>query len=59
MNAYAQPTVPASTHPPTGTFRAAVQSAGIGESKDVPHLSEAVIDKYVTDLKQLGLLPVD
>jgi len=57
MSAYARP-----GRPTTGTgmsaenFRAAVQSAGIGSDKDVPHLTEALINKYVTDLQQLGLL---
>lgn len=33
-----------------------MQSAGIGSDKDVPHVTEALIDKYVTDLQRLGLL---
>nr|WP_240629849.1 hypothetical protein [Mycobacterium colombiense] len=37
-------------------FRAAAQSAGIGSDNDVPHVTEALIDKYVTDLRRLGLL---
>ncbi|MDA2891114.1 thioester reductase domain-containing protein [Mycolicibacterium sp. BiH015] len=41
---------------PTDHFRAAVQDAKIGPDKDIPHISEAVIVKYVTDLGLLGLL---
>ena len=36
--------------------RAAVQEAKIVADKDIPHLSSALIDKYVTDLQLLGLL---
>jgi len=41
---------------PTEGFRTAVQAAKIGANKDIPHLSSALIDKYVTDLQHLGLL---
>ncbi|WP_231986432.1 hypothetical protein [Mycobacterium sp. E2479] len=41
---------------PAERFRAAVQSAGTGPDKDVPHVTEALIDKCVTDLQRLGLL---
>ncbi|OBJ86479.1 carboxylic acid reductase [Mycobacterium asiaticum] len=41
---------------PTDVFRAAVQDAKIGSDKDIPHLSAALIDKYVADLKLLGLV---
>jgi fatty acid CoA ligase FadD9 len=41
---------------PTDRFRAAVQEAKIGPDKDIPHVSQAVIVKYVTDLQLLGLL---
>jgi fatty acid CoA ligase FadD9 len=40
---------------PTDRFRAAVQAAKIGSDKDIPHLSQALIRKYVNDLKALGL----
>ena len=57
LNAYARPAVPLpGSHMPAEKFRAAVQSTGIGSAKDVPHLSERLIDKYVTDLQKLGLL---
>lgn len=57
MNAYARPSPIPTTKPPAEKFRAAVQSAGVGAG-DVPHLSEGLIEKYVTDLQRLGLLPV-
>ncbi|WKG06062.1 carboxylic acid reductase [Mycolicibacterium sp. HK-90] len=41
---------------PTDHFRAAVQEAKIGPDKDIPHVSPAVIVKYITDLQQLGFL---
>jgi fatty acid CoA ligase FadD9 len=37
-------------------FRTTVQAAKIGADKDIPHLSAALIDKYVTDLRHLGLV---
>ena len=40
----------------TERFRTAVQDAKIGPDKDIPHVSAAVIAKYVTDLKLRGLL---
>ena len=42
LNAYARPAVPlAGSHLPAEKFRAAVQSAGLGSSNDVPHLTQA------------------
>jgi fatty acid CoA ligase FadD9 len=41
---------------PTDRFRAAVQEAKIGPSKDIPHVRREVIVKYVTDLQLLGML---
>ena len=41
---------------PTDRFRAAVQDNKIGPDKDIPHITEPVIVKYITDLKVLGLL---
>ncbi|WP_445169969.1 carboxylic acid reductase [Mycolicibacterium sp. Dal123E01] len=41
---------------PTERFRTAVQDAKIGPDKDIPHVTPAVIVKYVTDLQLLGLL---
>jgi fatty acid CoA ligase FadD9 len=59
MSAYAKPGQPTQgTQMPAEKFRAAVQSAGIGSTGDVPHLTEPLIDKYVDDLQRLGLLEV-
>jgi fatty acid CoA ligase FadD9 len=41
---------------PAERFRAAVQEAKVGQDKDIPHVTPAVIVKYVTDLQLLGLL---
>ncbi len=41
---------------PTDRFRAAVQGAKVGRDKDIPHITPAIIVKYVTDLELLGLL---
>jgi fatty acid CoA ligase FadD9 len=41
---------------PTDRFRAAVQDAKIGPDKDIPHVTAAMIIKYITDLQLLGLL---
>jgi len=55
LGAYREPVRPLSGSPtPTEVFRAAVQEAKIAAGKDIPHLSAALIDKYVTDLQHLG-----
>jgi fatty acid CoA ligase FadD9 len=41
---------------PTDRFRSAVQLAKVGADKDIPHVSPAMIVKYITDLHLLGLL---
>lgn len=41
---------------PTIRFRTAVQNANIGQDKDIPHISPAIIAKYVSDLQLLGLV---
>lgn len=57
MSAYAKPGQPThGTGMPAEKFRAAVQSARIGATRDVPHVTQALIDKYVADLQRLGLL---
>ena len=57
LSAYARPAPPMPKTPmPAEKFRAAVQSVAIDRTQDVPHLTEPLIDKYVTDLRQLGLL---
>jgi fatty acid CoA ligase FadD9 len=33
-----------------------VQEAKIGADKDIPHVTRAIIAKYVSDLRLLGLL---
>jgi fatty acid CoA ligase FadD9 len=57
MSAYAHPAPPAGgTGVPAEKFRSAVQSAEIGTDRDVPHLSHELIEKYIADLHQLGML---
>jgi fatty acid CoA ligase FadD9 len=57
LGAYREPEKPLRGSPtPTEEFHTAVQAAKIGADKDIPHLSAALIDKYVTDLQHLGLL---
>ncbi|WP_432847622.1 carboxylic acid reductase [Amycolatopsis sp. CA-161197] len=41
---------------PTERFRSAVQDAGIGADKDIPHVTAELIRKYAADLAQLGLI---
>ncbi|MCV7353936.1 SDR family oxidoreductase, partial [Mycolicibacterium fluoranthenivorans] len=57
LHNYQRPGVPVNgAMAPTEVFRAAVQDAKIGPDKDIPHVSPAVIVKYITDLQLLGLL---
>ncbi len=57
LDVYRKPEAPLRGAPaPTDVFRGAVQEAKIGADKDIPHLSEALIDKYVSDLWLLGLV---
>ncbi|QZH58903.1 carboxylic acid reductase [Mycolicibacterium farcinogenes] len=57
LHNYQQPGVPVNgAMAPTDVFRTAVQDAKIGPDKDIPHVSRAVIVKYISDLKLLGLL---
>ena len=57
LDAYRKPEKPLRGAPaPTDVFRSAVQAAKIGADKDIPHLSAALIDKYVSDLQLLGLV---
>jgi fatty acid CoA ligase FadD9 len=56
-DAYRKPEQPLRGAPaPTDVFRGAVRAAEIGADKDIPHLSAALIDKYVSDLQLLGLV---
>ena len=57
LAAYREPETPLRGAPvPTEVFHTAVRAAKVGEDKDIPHLSAALVDKYVTDLQHLGLL---
>jgi fatty acid CoA ligase FadD9 len=57
LNAYREPQRAVLGAPaPTEVFRAAVTAAKIGADKDIPHISAELIDKYVNDLQNLGLL---
>ncbi|OLP02542.1 oxidoreductase [Mycolicibacterium porcinum] len=57
LHNYQQPSHPLlGAAAPTDRFRAAVQEAKIGPDKDIPHVSPAVIIKYITNLQMLGLL---
>ncbi|WP_135453975.1 carboxylic acid reductase [Mycobacterium sp. DL99] len=57
LHSYQQPSHPLlGAAAPTDRFRAAVQEAKIGPDKDIPHVSPAVIVKYITNLQMLGLL---
>ncbi|MCA2320103.1 carboxylic acid reductase [Mycobacterium intracellulare] len=57
LDAYREPATPLRGAPaPTDVFRHAVRTAKIGADEDIPHLSAALIDKYVADLRLLGLV---
>jgi fatty acid CoA ligase FadD9 len=57
LDAYRKPETPLRGAPaPTEVFRGAVRAAKIGAGEDIPHLSSALIDKYVADLRLLGLV---
>jgi fatty acid CoA ligase FadD9 len=57
LHAYRKPERPLpGAAAPTEVFHAAVRAAKVGEEKDIPHISPALINKYVSDLRQLGLL---
>jgi fatty acid CoA ligase FadD9 len=57
LDAYRTPETPLRGAPaPTDEFRGAVRAAKIGADNDIPHLSAALIDKYVSDLRLLGLV---
>ncbi|PXX70756.1 fatty acid CoA ligase FadD9 [Nocardia tenerifensis] len=50
-----RPPIPGSPLP-AKKFQAAVQTANVGGEHDIPHLSAALIEKYVSDLRLLKLL---
>jgi fatty acid CoA ligase FadD9 len=55
LAAFAEPAQPVPGLP-TERFRTAVQNAGVGPAKDIPHITEDLIRKYAADLTLLGLL---
>jgi fatty acid CoA ligase FadD9 len=58
LDAYRKPQQPLRGAPaPTAAFRAAVQAAQVGDDDDIPQLSAELVEKYVADLKYLGVLP--
>ena len=46
----------AATQLPSTRFRAAVQAANIEREHDIPHVSAALIKKYLSDLHELKIL---
>lgn len=57
IDAYRKPEKPLpGAAAPTEVFRGAVRTAKIGSYQDIPHLSASLIDKYITDLRLLGLI---
>jgi fatty acid CoA ligase FadD9 len=57
LDAYRRPQQPISgSVVPSRVFHAAVRSAEVGSDKDIPHLQQKLLRKYVTDLQHLGLL---
>jgi fatty acid CoA ligase FadD9 len=58
LHAYRVPATPIrGAHAPTEVFHAAVRHAKVGADKDIPHIFRGLLEKYVTDLEHLGLLP--
>ncbi|AKS32468.1 carboxylic acid reductase [Mycolicibacterium goodii] len=56
MDAFRAPQVPLRGAPePTEVFHDAVRAAKVGQG-DIPHLDAALLDKYVRDLRGLGLI---
>ncbi|HEV7852307.1 MAG TPA: hypothetical protein VGP27_13295, partial [Mycobacterium sp.] len=41
---------------PADAFRAAVRAAGVGAEGDIPHITQSLIGKYVSDLQRLDLV---
>lgn len=57
LEAYHEPQAPLrGASAPTEVFHAAVRAAKVGPDKDIPHITEPLLDKYVTDLRHLGLM---
>ncbi|MFD5828091.1 hypothetical protein [Lentzea sp. NPDC060358] len=55
LHAYRTPAEPAGA-PPAPLFRQAVREGKVGASGDVPQITRELVLKYVSDLRQLGLL---
>ncbi|MDP9166313.1 MAG: SDR family oxidoreductase, partial [Actinomycetota bacterium] len=57
LHAYRRPEPPLhGSLAPAEVFRDAVRAARVGADKDIPHLSRELIEKYVADLRLLGVL---
>ncbi|MGV9802494.1 carboxylic acid reductase [Mycobacterium sp. NPDC003449] len=57
LHAFAHPDQPVrGAAGPTAVFHAAVRAAKVGPGGDIPHLEQGLIDKYVSDLRRLGLV---
>jgi fatty acid CoA ligase FadD9 len=57
MHAYRDPQKPIrGSVVPADRFRAAVDGSHIGSNGDIPHVTPAIIEKYITNLHMLGLL---
>ncbi len=57
LDAYRKPERPVrGAIAPTEVFRGAVQAAKVGPDGDIPHITESLIDKYVSDLQRLSLV---
>jgi fatty acid CoA ligase FadD9 len=51
-----QATPTAGSAVPAGRFRDAVRATGVGGEAEIPHLSRSLVEKYLTDLQDLGLI---
>lgn len=59
LQAFGRPAPPASDGESAANqqFRAAVRATGLGTDGDIPHIDQDLIRKYLSDLRELGLLP--
>jgi fatty acid CoA ligase FadD9 len=57
LDAYRKPERPiVGAIAPADVFRAAVRAAGVGAEGDIPHITQSLIGKYVSDLQRLDLV---
>jgi fatty acid CoA ligase FadD9 len=57
LHAYREPLEPIqAASVPSKNFHDAVRAAQVGSDKDIPHLLSSLINKYLSDLQQLGLI---